>query len=147
MSVKRCVLRAAGAVSALGVLVMLFEQAKYSWDDWAALVVQRIKGPLMVTVVNATATSIPVVEVRSSGFACQMGCVGPGERRDCKLQFREPSLLSIRMGDDYKGFPRFLRGPPQQLPVFVTWRSHGVVEVVIADAGVSVVGHFADEFP
>lgn len=147
MSLKRVLLRAAGAASVAVVLLMFFEQAKYSWDDWAASIVQTFKGPLKVTVVNATVASIPVVEVGVSGFACQMGCVAPGERRDCMLRFGQASLLAVKTGDHYQGFPTFLPGPRQQLPVFVTWRSHGSVDVVISDAGVSVVGDFSDEFP
>lgn len=147
MSLKRVLLRAAGAVTGALVLMMIWEESKYSWDDWAASVVQTFKGPLKVTVVNATAASIPVVEVGLTGFACQMGCVASGQRRDCILRFGEASLLSVRTSDHYEGFPTFLPGPRQQLPVFVTWRSHGSVDVVITDAGVSVVGDFSDEFP
>lgn len=136
-----------GGITAGFLVVCCLDAAFYSWDDWAALFVRWTRGPVVLNLVNATSSSIPVVDVGVAGFRCQATCVGPGERRTCRPQFRAESAVLVALGGPDEAFPNTLKAPRERVSVYVTWRSHGSVDLVITDAGVVVRGALSDAFP
>jgi hypothetical protein len=69
------------------------------------------------------------------------------ERRTCRPQFRAESVVLVALGGPDEAFPNTLKAPRERVPVRVTWRSQGPVDLVITDAGVEVRGALSDAFP
>lgn len=115
---------------------------RYSADDWAAAAVQKATQPLKLTLINATSADIPVVDFGIAGFFCQSTCVKPGGQRHCTPEFAEASGVFVQFPD--KPFPEVGGGPMLQIPVPITWRTHGTIEVIVTDAGFSIDGGFTD---
>jgi hypothetical protein len=146
----RLLRRLAATVTAIFLALLLARfvaVASFEWDDWAALVVQWAKGPLVLNLVNETGSSLPVVDVGISGWFCQSTCVAPGARETCRPRFRQQSPIFVNFGGPDEAFPNIIHAPRQPLPVVVTWRSHGSVDLIVTDAGVEVHSGLSEEFP
>ena len=120
--------------------------ASYEWSSWAASAVQATHEPLEVRLVNQTQTNVPAYEVMLPGWRGQDGCLAPGRKATWHPVSRSRGALSVRFGlETPSTFPFHLRAPEEVLPVVTTWRSYGVVELTLTDAGVAVT-RFPDEF-
>jgi hypothetical protein len=80
------------------LLAWFIEVASFDWDNWAALVVHRVKGPFVLNLVNATSSSLPVVDIGISGWFCQSTGVAPGARRTCRPAFGQALPIFINFG-------------------------------------------------
>ncbi|MBL8912718.1 MAG: hypothetical protein JNM17_18635 [Archangium sp.] len=122
------------------------EVARFNWDDWASVIVQRTHEPLEITLVNGTPANIPVLDVGIAGWVCQATCLVPGKEMHCRPEFGSASNVFIQIGlTGEEAFPHVIKAPVEQVPVAVTWRSYGSIELALTDAGV-IVNRFPDEF-
>ncbi len=122
------------------------DRAIYEWDDWAAGVVRAVKGPIEINLLNATSSVIPVVDIGIAGHFCQKTCLAPGKRTTCRPEFGQASPIFLQFGRADEAFPNIMHAPVEQIPVSVTWRSHGSVELTVTDAGIEVRGAFREAF-
>ena len=74
----------------------------------------------MITLVNATASTIPVAEVGVGGYFCQLIGLKPGARSRCRLRVRGDSPVLFRVGTTGGCFPVWIDAPREEVPVLVT---------------------------
>lgn len=93
-------------------LAWFIEIARFSWDDWASLLVQRTHQPLELKLTNDTPQRIPVLDVGIAGWVCQACCVDPGEQVTCRPTFAEASNVFIQIGVTIEeAFPHTINAP------------------------------------
>ncbi len=124
-----------------GVVAWLLWETVISFyiDDWAALGVKSLRGPVSIRVVNGTAQPIPWLEVGTGGYFCHHHRLDPHESMSCEPVFRSASPVFLALPED----PPHTR---RALPITVSWQSYGEVELVVADGGVLVDGGFQNAF-
>lgn len=122
---------------------MLFALVFNSWDDWAAELVYRAKEPLVIGLVNATPEAIREFEFGLGGDRCHVHSLQPGGRVSCTPKYRGGSGVYLWRRDLAGSQPRTTHS--EELPVNVTWRTHGEIEIIVTDAGVEIDGGFSDE--
>ncbi|MBS2033327.1 MAG: hypothetical protein JST54_35970 [Deltaproteobacteria bacterium] len=115
---------------------------RYDWDDWAAALVYKAKGPLVLKLVNDLPTEIPYAEFGIAGHFCLAGCIDPGATRTCRPDFGQASRLFIRISES--GFPEALKDPLRTVDIPITWRTHGTLEIHVTDGGFTTVNDLDD---
>jgi hypothetical protein len=120
-----------------------FDGVRQEAPRWGAELVHDWVAPLAVVVVNDRQDTIPIVNIRAAGSVCETTCIEPNGWAACHLDSDADSAVSIQLPT--KAFPEVSDEPYRELPVVVSWRTHGVLEVHVLDSDVEVNNALTDD--